>query len=159
MISNIARPNTLCVDNLSSGGFMQSNFAFSRHSIHALLPLSSKRFSRKHRGLTLTELLVVIGIIALLAAVLFPVFGRVRENSRKSSCQSNLKQVSTAFLQYCQDFNEKLPHSAQNSDPVGGGWVLGGGGAPTYPFPTDVTQGALYPYVKNAQVYICPSDL
>lgn len=141
---------------------MQKDFTVSPHAISPRARIGFKPsagFARVRRGITLTELLVVIGILALLAAILFPVFGRVRENSRKSSCQSNLKQVSAAFMQYCQDFNEKLPHSAQNSDPIEGGWVLGGGGAPTYPFPTDVSKGALYPYVKNAQVYICPSDL
>lgn len=136
---------------------MQKNFAVSSCSNAAPLPYRPKHAPQKHCGITLTELLVVIGILALLAAVLFPVFGRVRENSRKSSCQSNLKQVSAAFLQYCQDFNEKLPHSAQASDPVEGGWVLGAGGA-AYTFPTDVSKGGLYPYVKNKQVYICPSD-
>ncbi len=113
---------------------------------------------RSRQGFTLIEMLVVIGIIALLAAILFPVFGRVRENSRKSSCLSNLKQLSASFLLYAQDYNDKFPHSAQASDPVGGGWVLGAGGA-VYTFPTNVSQGALYPYVKNTQVYICPSDL
>ena len=116
------------------------------------LPVSARR------GLTLIELLVVIGVIALLAAILFPVFGRVRENSRKSSCASNLKQIGTGFLQYIRDFDDKFPHSAQMSDPVGGGWVPGGGGANPYPFPVRPEQGAIYSYVKNAQVYQCPSD-
>lgn len=131
---------------------MQRNFDVPSSSAFPRMPFYNSR-----RGITLTELLVVIGIVALLAAVLFPVFGRVRENSRKSSCLSNLKQLSGAMLLYCQDYNDKLPHSAQASDPVDGGWVLGAGGA-AYTFPTDVAKGALYPYVKNTQVYICPSD-
>src|SRR5438094_4697563 len=65
---------------------------------------------RKPRGLTqgftLIELLVVIAIIAILAAILFPVFGRARENARRSSCQSNLKQIGLGLLQYSQDFDE-----------------------------------------------------
>ncbi len=132
---------------------MQEKFAVPPCPVPRVAPTTSAR-----RGITLTELLVVIGIVALLAAILFPVFGRVRENSRKSSCLSNLKQIGAAMLIYCQDYNDKLPHSAQASDPVDGGWVQGAGGA-AYTFPANVAKGALYPYVKNTQVYICPSDL
>src|SRR3990170_5499085 len=66
------------------------------------------------RGFTLIELLVVIAIIAILAAILFPVFARARENARRSSCQSNEKQIALGFKQYIQDNNEKYPAS--------GGW-------------------------------------
>src|SRR5687768_5198341 len=69
-------------------------------------PFSSLQ-SRK--GFTLIELLVVIAIIAILASILFPVFGRARENARRSACQSNLKQVGIGFAQYSQDYDEKLP--------------------------------------------------
>src|SRR3954469_10299371 len=61
------------------------------------------------RGFTLIELLVVIAIIAILAAILFPVFARARENARRSSCQSNLKQIALGFKQYTQDYDEKYP--------------------------------------------------
>ena len=61
------------------------------------------------RGFTLIELLVVIAIIALLAAILFPVFARARENARKSSCQNNVKQIGIGFQQYVQDFDETFP--------------------------------------------------
>src|SRR5436305_1156733 len=61
------------------------------------------------RGFTLIELLVVIAVIAILAAILFPVFARARENARRSSCQSNEKQLSLAVLQYAQDYDERYP--------------------------------------------------
>ena len=64
-----------------------------------------------HQGFTLIELLVVIAIIAILAAILFPVFGRARENARRSSCQSNLKQIGLGLIQYSQDYDEKLIHA------------------------------------------------
>jgi len=59
---------------------------------------------------TLIELLVVIAIISILAAILFPVFGRARENARRASCMSNLKQIGLAIMQYTQDYDEKYPY-------------------------------------------------
>ena len=61
------------------------------------------------RGFTLIELLVVIAIIAILAAILFPVFAKAREKARSASCESNLKQISLAVLMYAQDYDEKFP--------------------------------------------------
>ena len=78
----------------------------------------------KKRGFTLIELLVVIAIIAILAAILFPVFARAREAARKSSCQSNLKQFGSAFMMYTQDYDECFPPTSR----VNPGWrgtVLG----------------------------------
>ena len=93
------------------------------------------------RGFTLIELLIVIAIIALLAAILFPVFGRARESARRASCQSNLKQIGLAFEQYKNDFD---------------GWIapkkLGTTSSTTYAWPTMVQ-----PYIKNRQVFTCPS--
>src|SRR5579864_2083597 len=65
--------------------------------------------SRARNGFTLIELLVVIAIIAILAAILFPVFAQAREQARKTSCLSNQKQISTGFLMYVQDYDETFP--------------------------------------------------
>src|SRR5471032_2965994 len=82
---------------------------------------------RRSRGFTLIELLVVIAIIAILAAILFPVFARARENARRTACQSNLKQIGLAFMQYVQDYDELQPsgNSYDNSAVgiPGGGWA------------------------------------
>lgn len=96
---------------------------------------------------TLIELLVVIAIIAILAAILFPVFGRARENARATSCASNLKQIGLAFIQYTQDYDESYPIA---------------GGALKFKDP-DLTKPRswmeqIFPYTKSEQIYKCPSD-
>lgn len=100
-------------------------------------------------GFTLIELLVVIAIIALLAAILFPVFGRARENARRSSCQSNLKQIGLGIAQYIQDYDERFPAV----------WVDGGGGSGNYDNAADLAWSTvIQPYLKNPQIYQCPSE-
>ena len=104
-------------------------------------PFSQTRI-RRSAAFTLVELLVVIAIVALLAAILFPVFSRARENARRAGCQSNLKQISLGALQYIQDYDERFPL----------GITTDGGGIYSNSF------DLLQPYLKNSQVGICPSD-
>ena len=94
---------------------------------------------------TLIELLVVIAIIAILAAILFPVFAQAREKARQASCASNLKQLGTATLMYEQDYDETVPCYVNAT-------TVSGTGAPSYYW-----ANALDPYVKLRQVWYCPS--
>jgi len=111
---------------------------------------------RNRQAFTLIELLVVIAIISILAAILFPVFAKVREKARQTSCASNMRQLSLAFIQYTEDYDEVLPGAGdlgfQASE---GGWVNIVHYAPST---FNVAGGAIYSYVKNPQIYVCPSD-
>ncbi len=112
-------------------------------------------------GFTLIELLVAIAIIAILAAFLFPVFSKVRENARRAACASNLHQLTQAFTLYTQDNDELLPGAADGSAGAGvtGGWVVYSVfGANPVPAVFDVTQGSIYPFVRSRGVYVCPDD-
>src|SRR5258708_7499889 len=101
--------------------------------------------ARQAGGFTLIELLVVIAIIAILAAILFPVFARAREAARRTGCLSNMKQVTNAIMMYTQDYDEVLPYQqdgdicdfAKTTHTV---WIT-----------------SIMPYVKNKQVWWCPS--
>jgi prepilin-type N-terminal cleavage/methylation domain-containing protein/prepilin-type processing-associated H-X9-DG protein len=97
------------------------------------------------RGFTLIELLVVIAIIAILAAILFPVFARAREKARQTSCLSNLKQLGLGLVMYAQDYDEKFPTYF---------WGEGNAGQAN----SCTWWGGIYPYVKNIQLFACPSS-
>ena len=119
------------------------------------------------KGFTLIELLVVIAIIAILAAILFPVFAQAREKARQTSCLSNLKQIGTAVQLYVDDYDETLPprmnflgwpgsdlaeYPCCNISPVQDPWI-------GWISPACFTwMDAIYPYVKNTQMYLCPSN-
>ena len=97
---------------------------------------SSARSGRP--GLTLIELLVTIAIISILAAILFPVFAQARENARRASCQSNMKQLALAVLMYSQDYDSRL--------------LIYHGAVPLFGHELEV----IFPYVKNNQTFRCP---
>jgi len=109
----------------------------------------------RRRGFTLIELLVVIAIIAILAAILFPVFAQAREAARKSACLQNLKQIGTAFIMYAQDYDETFPLPYSNSAVP---WTVQG------PNPEPINNSAfgwgdmIMPYVKNVGIFQCPSN-
>ncbi len=99
----------------------------------------TRRIRSSNRGFTLIELLVVIAIIAILAAILFPVFGRARENARRASCSSNLKQIGLGLVQYVADYDGQYPKPFP--DPTRGDW-----------------RQELAKYVKNSDLFRCPSN-
>lgn len=116
-----------------------------------IIEKKSYRTFRSNNGFTLIELLVVVAIISILAAILFPVFARARENARRTSCLSNMKQIGLGLMQYTQDFDERLPPA----------YISYPSGSYTYPNgstgSTAVWYDMLYPYVKSLQLFNCPS--
>jgi prepilin-type N-terminal cleavage/methylation domain-containing protein len=126
------------------------------------------------KGFTLIELLVVIAIIAVLVAILFPVFARARENARRASCMSNMKQIGLGIMQYVQDYDEHYPMSwygttssstkasyPQTQDGTPGKYFIichpdtcGSSGEGNFYTWMDL----IYPYVKSTQVFVCPSS-
>jgi prepilin-type N-terminal cleavage/methylation domain-containing protein/prepilin-type processing-associated H-X9-DG protein len=95
----------------------------------------------RSRGFTLIELLVVIAIIAILAAILFPVFAKAREKARQTACLSNEKQIMLGMVQYSQDNDEVFPFIYINIGPTNVGWFQ-----------------MIHPYIKSHAVFICPDD-
>jgi prepilin-type N-terminal cleavage/methylation domain-containing protein len=126
----------------------------------------------KRSGFTLIELLVVIAILAILAALLFPVFAETRDRARQAACLSNLKQIGTATMMYAQDYDDTYPRGpaviiAAAGDPLGfvvpgpaAGWdtILGYNGSPRLVNLADDSMATrLRPYVQSLEVYLCPN--
>jgi len=101
------------------------------------------RQAQPRRGFTLIELLVVIAIIAILAAILFPVFARAREKARQTSCLSNVKQIALAAHMYAQDYDEKWPRCSLYTPDWSQGWFW---------------YSLVMPYINNWQILVCPSE-
>ena len=116
---------------------------------------------KKRKGFTLIELLVVIAIIAILAAILFPVFARAREKARQASCQSNLKEIGLAYHMYAQDYDERPVPGCIRYPPgvsvnVYPRWAYSGAST-LADYEANTDGGIIYPYVKNTQIFRCPS--
>jgi prepilin-type N-terminal cleavage/methylation domain-containing protein/prepilin-type processing-associated H-X9-DG protein len=111
----------------------------------------AKHERRSARGFTLVELLVVVALIAIVAALLFPVFSQVREKARQARCFSNLKQISLAMMMYVQDYDDMLPRDVTRwgdlpaTDPCSPG------------NPNRRLEAKLGPYIRNTEVFACPS--
>lgn len=130
-----------------------------------MLNSAIKQYSKaKTQGFTLIELLVVVAIIALLAAILFPVFGRARENARRSTCQSNLKQIGLGILQYSQDYDERFPsaysyeYSATRWPTTYGRPVPNSWDRAIMPYMGVKVNNHASDYSSNATIFRCPSD-
>ncbi len=110
----------------------------------------------RNRGFTLIELLVVIAIIAILAAILFPVFAQAKSSAKKAACLSNLRQIGTAFVMYMTDEDDRMPDRRDLKQSLPGGWK------PWTTWPTSDPRGGwalvvLHPYTKNDDIWTCPS--
>jgi len=103
----------------------------------------------RRSGFTLIELLVVIAIIAILAAILFPVFARARAKAQQNTCLSNVKQLDLGFQMYIQDNDQRFPLTGGGAACI---WCPG-----AIPNPPASQPGVITPYVKNMQIFVCPS--
>jgi len=126
--------------------------------------------ARRAGGFTVVEMLIVVAIIGILGALLFPVFARAREGGRSRACLSNMKQLGLAFQQYSDDNGRRYPYAGSFFTwGSGASWVTGnngtgneladlGSGAYIEGRTANVENGAIYSYVKSSQVYMCPSN-
>src|SRR5437764_3179760 len=125
----------------------------NRHS-----PKGGASMSRRKNGFTLIELLVVIAIIAILAAILFPVFAQAREKARQTQCLSNTKQIATALYLYIQDYDEHTPGGcfvAYGCNVPGG--LIDETGKPNSKCCRFTGLWPLLPYTRNERIFVCPS--
>ena len=118
--------------------------------------MKNQHIKRARAAFTLIELLVVIAIIAILSAILFPVFARARENARRSSCQSNLKQLGLGVMQYTQDYDEKYP--LRRFLPYGTGAAYSSSDSSSSDHDDNSWRSVIQPYIKSTQLFSCPSN-
>ena len=114
---------------------------------------------RKRQAFTLVELLVVIGIVALLASIIYPVFAQSRARARQTVCLSNLRQLGTAIALYAGDYNEMFPYGGDPGDTQTDGWQFADGGQ-FWPEAHNLTPlpVVLQPYIDSADIWHCPAD-
>ncbi len=117
-------------------------------SSRSTFPVLKRPRSSFMRAFTLVELLIVIGIIAVLIAILMPAFAKAKEIARRTNCLSNMRQLTMAWTMYANQNQDTLV----SSETMDGAWVTAGN------TPDTITQGTLYPFVSNSDVYRCPSD-
>jgi len=119
------------------------------------------KMTSRRSGFTLIELLVVIAIIAILAAILFPVFVGVKDKANQTSCLNNMKQLGNGFRMYLNDWSNRFPGSGGWGETSSGSWVAFDSWPSTSPkgnWTMWPEKGSVYPYVKSRKIYVCPSD-
>lgn len=114
---------------------------------------------RRVHGFTLIELLVVIAIIAILAAILFPVFARAKEKALQTTCLSNVRQLGIAMIEYAGDWDGVFPYSGGTQPGKPADWWEASWVRTYEAFDIHVDQGSLWPYVKDRKIYTCPLDI
>lgn len=138
----VKRKLTLFLSCVRKKGTFDKLFVLQKNTMRSLHTQMHSLRAKSHKAFTLIELLVVIAIIAILAAILFPVFGRARENARRTSCLSNEKQMGTAFMMYAQDNDDMIPTWSTAFTTLDGGAATAEDGKSYWDY-------KLLPYIKS----------